>query len=121
MSEIKNGIIRKADLSMSDHGVLTLVLAVEGDGWMTVLGGHTLGHGFLGAKTFQGSPKGIEEIMRIMDVIGVARFSDLNGKHIRVVLEGWGDPVHKFGNIIEDKWFDYREFYKKEGEADEKA
>lgn len=49
-----------------------------------MLGGYCLGHGYLGAKKFNGSPKGIEEIMRIMDVVGVDEFSKLAGKYIRV-------------------------------------
>lgn len=118
MSEIKNAIITSADLSMRDHGVLTLSLAIKGEGWGVVLGGHVLGHGYLGAKQFNGSPKGIEEIMRIMDVVGVDQFSDLKGKYIRVENEGWGSTIKKFGNIIEDKWFDYEEFYSKKGDTD---
>lgn len=118
MSEIKNAIITSADLSMRDHGVLTLSLAIEGEGWGCCLGGRVLGHGYLGAKHFQGSPKGIEEIMRIMDVVGVDQFSALKGKYIRVVDEGWGSTIKKFGNIIEDKWFDYEEFYSNREKGD---
>ena len=51
-----------------------------------------------------------------MDVVGVSRFSEMKNKYIRVETEGWGDTIHKIGNIIEDKWFDYHEFYKKERE-----
>lgn len=121
MSEIKNAIITSADLSMRDHGVLRLCLVIEGDGWGCVLGGRVLGHGYLGAEQFDGSPKGIEEIMRIMDVVGVEQFSDLKGKYIRVEDEGWGSTVKKFGNIIKDKWFDYEEFYSntRKGENDD--
>lgn len=112
---IENARITSVDLSMADHGILTLQIAIKGDGWGCCLGGYILGNGCLGAKEFNGSPKGIEEIMRIMDVIGVNKFNDMVGKYIRVEKgEGWGDIIHKFGNIIEDKWFDYKEFYKEE-------
>ena len=53
--------------------------------------------------------------MQIMNVVGVDRFSDLKGKYIRVETNGNG-PIKRFGHIIEDKWFDYREFYKKESD-----
>lgn len=109
---IENATITSADLSMEDHGVLTLWLQIEGDGWGCAIGGYVLGHGYVGAKEFEGSPKGIEEIMRIMDVVGVSSFSELAGKQIRVETEGWGGRVTKFGNIIKNKWFDYKEFYK---------
>lgn len=116
MKEIQNAKITKVDLSMADHGCLTLELVIEGNGWGCCVGGYVLGHGYVGAEEFNGSSKGIEEIMRIMDVVGVSRFSEMKNKYIRVEIEGWGDSIHKIGNIIEDKWFDYHEFYKKERE-----
>lgn len=114
MKEIKNAKITSADLSMKDHGILCLQLTLEGNGWGVVFGGYVLGKGYVGAKEFSGSSKGIEEIMRIMDTVGVSCFKELEGKYIRVELNGWGSSVKKIGHIIEDKWFDYEEFYKKE-------
>lgn len=116
MKEIQNAKITKVDLSMADHGCLTLELVIEGKGWGCCFGGYVLGYGYVGAEEFEGSPKGIIEIMRIMDVVGVSRFNEMKDKYIRVEIEGWGGSVYKIGNIIEDKWFDYREFYKKERE-----
>lgn len=113
MKEIENAKITKVDLSMADHGILTLQLALEGSGWCTCFGGRVIGKGYLGAKEFVGYEKGTEEIMRIMDVVGVERFNDMKGKYVRVEIDGWGSPVHKIGNIIENKWFDYYEFYGK--------
>ena len=114
--EIKNALITFADLSMADHGAFTLRIGIKFDQCVhTEIGGYALGHGYIGASQFEGSPKGIEEIMRIMDVVGVDRFSELEGKYIRIVDEGWNKPIKKFGNILEDKWFDYEEFYKNWG------
>lgn len=111
--EIKNALITYADLSMADHGCFILRIGIQFDQCVhTEIGGYALGHGYVGADHFEGSPKGIEEIMRIMDVVGVDRFSELKGKYIRIVDEGWNKPIKKFGNILEDKWFDYVEFYK---------
>lgn len=116
MKEIENARITEADLSMADHGCFTLALTLQGDGWAVVFGGRCLGKGYLGAEKFEGSSKGIEEIMRIMDVVGVDKFSQLEGKYIRVdISDGWGATITKIGNIIEDKWFDYKEFYNKGG------
>lgn len=114
MKEIQNARITHVDLSMADHGVLTLELVLEGDGWGCVFGGYVLGHGFVGSKTFSGSAKGIEEIMRIMDVVGVDKFNDMQYRYVRVETDGWGGTIKKIGNIIKDKWFDYDDFYKKE-------
>ena len=112
---IENALIEKVDLSMADHGVLCLEMVLKGQTWGVVFGGRVMGKGYLGAKKFEGYAKGIEEIMRIMDVVGVSKFNDMEGKYVRVETERWvGGTVHKIGNIIEDKWFDYDEFYKKE-------
>ena len=110
--EIENAKITSANLSMADHGILTLRLVLEGAGWGCVYGGYVLGKGYLGADEFEGSAKGMESIMRIMDVVGVEEFNDLKGKIIRVAIKGWGDSVKIIGNVISDKWFDIESFFK---------
>lgn len=112
--EIENAKITNADLSMEDHGCLCLRLTLEGQGWGCCFGGRVIGKGYINAKEFKGYAKGSEEIMRIMDTVGVDKFSDLKNKYVRVELNGWGSTVSKIGNIIENKWFDYNEFYKEE-------
>ena len=57
--------------------------------------------------------------MRVMDTIGVDDLMDAKGKYVRVVSKGWGSTVKTIGNIIEDKWFDYGEFFAKEDHANE--
>lgn len=109
--KIENAIIEKVDLSMADHGCLTLAMALNGGSWGVVYGGYCLGHGYLGAEEFDGSPNGLESIMRIMDTVGVERFQDLKGRYVRVATKGWGSPVKIIGNIIEDKWFDIETFF----------
>ena len=109
--EVVNAKITRADLSMADHGVLCYYLTLEGRGFGCNYGGRVIGKGYLGAKHFKGSEKGIEAIMRIMDTVGVENWNDLKGKYVRAVLNGWGSPIDKIGNIIEDKWFDQEEFF----------
>ncbi len=75
--KIENAKITSADLSMEDHGCLTFNMVLDGGGWGCNYGGYCLGHGYLGANEFEGSSKGLEYIMRIMDTVGVSRFSDL--------------------------------------------
>lgn len=111
---IENAKITSVDLSMEDHDVLTLNMALNGKGWGCVYGGYILGKGYLGAKKFEGNIKGIEYIMRIMDTVGISRFQDLKGKYIRVATKGWGSIIKIIGNVIEDKWFDAEEFFKEE-------
>ena len=112
--DIANAKIDSVDLSMSDHGVLVLDMHLTGNSWGTIYGGYSLGYGYVGADSFEGSAKGMESIMRIMDTVGVDRFQDLRGKYVRTIYPGNGNPVKIIGNIIEDKWFDIESFYKKE-------
>lgn len=109
--KIENALITNADLSMADHGCLTLAITLDGGGWGVVYGGYCLGHGYLGADDFDGSASGLESIMRIMDVVGVERFQDLKGKYVRVATKGWGGSVKIIGNILKDKWFDIETFF----------
>lgn len=110
---IENALITNVDLSMADHGCLTLAMTLEGGGWGVVYGGYCLGKGYLGADDdfFDGSADGMEYLMRIMDTVGVEKFQDLKGKYVRVATKGWGDPVKIIGNIIKNKWFDAETFF----------
>lgn len=110
---IENALIEKVDLSMADHGCLTLAMTLQGGGWGVVYGGYCLGKGYLGADDdfFDGSAAGMEYLMRIMDTVGVERFQDLKGKYVRVAIKGWGDQVKIIGNILKDKWFDAETFF----------
>ena len=109
--EIMNAKITDVSLTMRDHGVLTFYLTLEGNGWGCNVGGYVIGKGFLGAKEFTGSAKGIEAMERVMDTVGVERWEDLKGKYVRAEVEGWGGTIHKIGNIIKEKWFDIKAFF----------
>lgn len=113
--QILNAKIIDADLSMADQGVLIMRLTLAGNGWHADYGGYVLGVGSLGASEFTGMPKGIEQIMRVMDTVGVARFKELAGSYARIAINRNGNgPVHIIGNIITDKWFDIADFFTEE-------
>ena len=118
--KIENALIESVDLSMADHGCLTLAMSLKGNGWGVVYGNYCLGHGYLGAddKFFSGSADGMEYLIRIMDTVGVKRFQNLKGKYVRVATKGLGSTVNIIGNIIKDQWFDAETFFtdKKENE-----
>lgn len=109
--EIENGKITYVDLSMADHGVITLTLSVEGYGCGFVYGGYALGRGYLGADYFDSNSHALVYIMKIMDTVGVEKFNDLKGKYIRFATNGWGSSVSIIGNVISDKWFDAKSFF----------
>ena len=112
--EIVNAQIKNVSLTMADHGCLTFWLTLEGDGWGCGFGGYCIGKGYLGATEFTAERgDGLEAMMRIMDVVGVSKWEDLKGKHIRAELtgRGWGDSVTTIGNLIKDKWFNIADFF----------
>ena len=117
-SKISNAMITDVSLTMADHGCLTYYLTIEFDGYGFSYGGICLGHGYLGAKKIDASSKGLEAMMRIMNVVGVERWEDLKGKYIRFVDNGLGSTIDTIGNIIENKWFNQREFFSEEGKSD---
>lgn len=109
--KIENALIKSADISMADHGCITLSIGLNGSGWVCVFGGYCLGHGYLGSKKFDGSGKGMESIARIMDVVGVSYFNSMQGKYVRVATKGLSSPIKIIGNIIKDQWFDIESFF----------
>ena len=115
---IENATITKVDLSMADHGCLTLSMVLDGGGWACVYGGYVLGKGYVGASDefFEGSKKGMESIMRIMDVLDCDTFNQMKGKIIRVATEGLGSSIKIIGNAINNKWFDAESFFEEEDE-----
>lgn len=109
--EIKNGKITEVTITMADHGVCTFYLIIEGNGVGFAYGGYVIGHGYLNSKHFNGSSKGIEAMLKIMDTVGVDTWENLKGQYIRYEDNGLGSSVKKIGNIITDKWFDIEEFF----------
>lgn len=108
---IENAKITSTSISMADHGVLCISFCVKGDGWGCNIGQYVNGIGYLGAKEWKGNGSAIVAMMKIMDTVGVSKWEDLPGKFIRVKINGCGSTIDEIGNIIEDKWFNLREFY----------
>ena len=117
MEKIENAKITSVTLSMADHGCLVFGLVLEGEYGGVIFGGWSIGHGYLGADVFEGSPKGIECLMRIMDTIGVDRWEDLKGQYCRAKFKD--QRVYAIGNIIKDKWFEPEKFFKASSECKE--
>lgn len=109
---IENAQISKVSISMADHGMLTFTIFVKGNSWGCSLGNYMNGVGHLGAKEWKGNGSAIVAMMKIMDTVGVNKWEDLEGKYVRVKSDGCGSTMHCVGNLIEDKWFDLKEFFK---------
>ena len=114
--KISNAKITNVSLTMADHGCLTFYLTLEIPNGGCNYGGYCIGHGYLGAKEFDGYEKGLVAMMQIMNVVGVERWEDLRGKYVRFEDNGWGSKIDVIGNIIEEKWFSLKEFFLREEE-----
>lgn len=109
----ENAKITDVSLGIGDHCCLTFSIVLKGSGWGTCFGGYNLA--FFNGTTFKGSEsseKGLEALKRIMDVVGVAKWEDIKGHYVRVKQQD--RLVVGIGNIIENKWFEPREFFKGE-------
>ncbi|WP_340584041.1 hypothetical protein [Brucella pseudintermedia] len=114
MCETKNAIITDAILSTADHGVLSAWVHLNYGGSGQGFGGYVLcqhptSPHYPGAGNYGGV-----FIRRVMDVVGVEKWSELKGKACRVIASHSG--VAQIGNIIKDEWFDpQKEFLLLEG------
>ena len=107
----ENAKITDVSLGIGDHCCLTFSITLKGSGWGASFGGYNLA--FFNGTTFKGSEsseKGLEALARIMYVVGVSKWEDIKGHYVRVKQED--RLVVGIGNIIEDKWFEPREFFK---------
>ena len=110
--EIRNAKITSTKLGREDHGIMTFMIFIEFAGCGCGVGGYALD--MLGRKSNERmfSTKGLEAISEILDVVGVDNWEDLKGKYIRIKDNGWGSTVDEIGNLMEEKWFNLREFFK---------
>lgn len=106
-NEIVNVKISAPRLYIEDHGCLTFDFVINGSGFGCCIGGYCIGK----AHDKSATGTGLSAMMHIMDVIGVNCWEDLDGKYCRVVDPGLGGHVTKIGNLIDDKWFDIKDFF----------
>lgn len=104
--EIKNAKITGTTLGYEDHGILTCFISLSYGGSSQSFGGYALDS----PQRKDGKPSGrigtaygMEFIRRILEVVGVSKWEDLVGEHVRADCE-W-TKVHGIGHITEKKWF----------------
>ena len=110
--EIKNAKITGTMLGREDHGIMTFMIEIEFGGCCCGIGGYALDwyDNNLNQRVF--AAKGLEAISNIMQVVGVSQWEDLPGKYIRIKDNGWGKAIDEIGNLMDEKWFNLREFFK---------
>ena len=111
---IKNAIITSTMLGREDHGIMTFNINLKFNGGIYCgFGGYALDFHDSDIKTRVFRAESMEMISLILDVVGVDKWEDLPGKYVRFEDNGWGSTINKIGNIIEDKWLDVEDFFRK--------
>lgn len=109
--EIRNAKITSTMLGREDHGIMTFLLFVEFGGCGCAIGGYALDQYDPVNKTRVYSAKSIEIISKILDVVGVEKWEDLEGKYIRIKDMGWDSTICEIGNLMNDNWLNFSEFF----------
>lgn len=121
--EIKNAIIESTKLGREDHGIMTFMMFVKFDMVGGVynslgIGGYCLDQSVRVAEDDRDivtkrifKAESMEAISKILETVGVDNWEDLPGTYIRIKDNGWGSTIDEIGNLMEDKWFNIREFF----------
>jgi hypothetical protein len=104
-TEIINVRITSTMLGLEDHGIFTAFIYFEGDGTGGGFGGHCFDQYDQAKKKRVGHAFGIEYISSVLKVVGVEKWEDLPGEHIRVISSGLGSRTEGIGHIYKDLWF----------------
>lgn len=104
--EIQNAEIKSTMLGYEDHGILTWFLHLNFGGSGQGFGGYAMdSYSKTKEKRIPSEILGVH-LQQILEVVGVEKWEDLEGKHVRIKREeGWNGKIIALGNFLEDKWF----------------
>jgi hypothetical protein len=112
--EILNAKIRKTTLGNERGFILTAWIHVVGASWGVGFGGICLRNSENPDKEKRFADKGLEYLQRILEVVGVENWEELEGCYVRVKMVD--QQAYAIGNIIKDEWIT-KDFFK-ESEAE---
>ena len=110
---MKTALIVSTNLGREDHGIMTFMLNIRTGSYGCMVGGYSLDEYQKSTKKRIFYPKSMEVISKILEVVGVDYWEELPGKYIRFE-EGRAGIIEKIGNIIEEKWIDFPDFFEEE-------
>ena len=103
---IKNAVITNVSIDDADRGLLTAWLQLDYGGLSQGFGGYSL---YLPRSFTHHELKSVAGhfIWRCMEIGGVTKWNDLQGKTIRVKTdEEWNSTITAIGHIVKDDWFE---------------
>ena len=110
---ISNAKIRRTQLGIEDHGIMTCYLNLDlENGSCQGAGGYALDEPvhvdgqFVGRY---GTAAGMQFIMRLLETVDAESWETLPGKHIKVKHNF--NEVRAIAHILKDNWFDFKEFF----------
>lgn len=111
--QILNAQIKSTRLGPGDGPAFTiyLVLDIQNGGGVNI-GGVALDSYDKEKEERIGTAYGMNVIKRVLEVVGVRTWEQLEGKYIRIVSGGIGSTVTKFGNLMKDDWMDFTTYGK---------
>lgn len=112
--KIENAIIESTFLGYEDHGILTFVIGLKGACFSVGFGNVALDQWSEKEGRRVAQPKSMDCIAKILEVVGVDRWEDLKGKHVRIAFNDLGSTVTRIGHIIENKWLDLEQVFEEE-------
>lgn len=100
--ETLNAQIKSTKLGFIANGICSfdLILDIQGGGGV-VVGGWVLD-----------GPYGMNVIKRILEVVGVDTWEELEGKYIRIKDIHLNDRVTSIGNLMKEEWINFNTFGK---------
>lgn len=120
-SRITNARITGTNFGIQEDGSMVFYLTLEAGGKVYHVGGIALDHYDADTGCRVSFGRGMHAIRRVLEVAGVSRWEDLPGTFLRVEESAWGTMVFRIGNILEDRWFDIREFLAPPAQATRKV
>ena len=108
---IKNARIISTMLGREDHGIRTWTIGTKFDVGRRGVGGYALDGYDKESNTRVFKAESMESISKLLEVVGVDKWEDLPGQYIRFEDNGSRSTITKIGNIIDDKWFDLKDFF----------
>lgn len=106
--ETLNAQIKKTKLGFIANGICSfdLILDIQGGGGV-VVGGWALDTPDEKKQKRIGSAYGMNVIMRILKVVGVDTWEELEGKYVRIKDIHLNDRVSSIGNLMREEWVNF--------------